>query len=268
MKEAACSSCPSFLSHFDGKASHLDKKAFSRANLSPNHNDTFSMPFLLNKICNNNGKSSHYITAVKSERQTDFNFDIFRAAWQPLVRRQTFRRLQRPKSSFERIKGGLTVVTWRTFWWYFSAQLKLSRVIWWPVNRRRLTVMVASSAPFIWGGTDLFYLGFGPPPNGLRWHKDHCTKTRKKAWLFEGLSRKMFDLPPWWCDVCCFKKGFFSWKETCCWWYYSSVDAEEVSGVRVRPFGLLEEELCEGLDRQAFAAFLAKAIATVVVLLY
>ena len=190
MKEAACSSCPSFLSHFDRKASHLDKKAFSRANLSPNHNDTFSMPFLPSKICNNNGKSNHYITAVKSERQTDFNFDIFRAAWQPLVRRQTFRRLQRPKSSFERIKGGLTVVTWRTFWWYFSAQLKLSRVIWWPVNRRRLTVMVASSAPFIWGGTDLFYLGFGPPPNGLRWHKDHCTKTRKKGLAFWGTFTK------------------------------------------------------------------------------
>ena len=208
MKEAACSSCPSFLSHFDRKASHLDKKAFSRANLSPNHNDTFSMPFLLNKICNNNGKISHYISAVKSERQTDFNFDIFRAAWQPLELIQTFRRLQRPKSSAIANKG-----TYRRhmtdFWWYFSAQLKLSRVIWWPVNRRRLTVMVASSAPFIWGGTDLFYLGFGPPPNGLWWHKDHCTKTIKKALLFEELSRKIFDLPPWWCDVCCFKKGFF-----------------------------------------------------------
>ena len=214
---------------------------------------------------NNNSRSSHYISAVKSERQTNFNFDIFRAAWQPLELIQTFRRLQRPKSSAIANKG-----TYRRhmtdFWWYFSAQLKLSRVIWWPVNRRRLTVIVASSAPFIWGGTDLFYLGFGPPPNGLWWHKDHCTKTIKKALLFEELSRKIFDLPPWWCDVCCFKKGFFSWKETCCWWYYSSVDAEEVSGVRVRPFGLLEEELCEGLDRQAFAALLAKAISTAVIL--
>ena len=154
------------------------------------------------------------------------------------------------------------------FWWYFSAQLKLSRVIWWPVNRRRLTVIVASSAPFIWGGTDLFYLGFGPPPNGLRWHKDHCTKTRKKGLAFWGTFTK--NVRPssvmMWCVL--LQERVFSWKETCCCWYYSSVDAEEVSGVRVRPFGLLEEELCEGLDRQAFAAFLAKAIATVVLLLY